>query len=110
MFAFRNSLKKFPGALVARRTMGGGSHGHHHAHELHVPEFYGKLGKICLVATYLWFFYRLKQDNGQLFGLYKPWLHEHEHEHFHFIDNGVDAVPSLEEHDDEHDDEEHDEE
>ncbi len=56
MFAFRNSLKKFAGALVARRTMGGGSHGHHHAHELHVPEFYGKLGKICLVATYLWSF------------------------------------------------------
>lgn len=109
MFAIRNTLRKLPVQCVTRRGMGGGG-GHHHAHELHVPEFYGKLGKCCLVATYLWFFYRLKQDNGQLFGFYKPWLHEHEHEHehLHFVDNGVDAAPTLEEH--EHDEEDEDEE
>ena len=110
MFAFRN-FRKIPVQRIARRGMGGGAHhgeahghGHHHAHEPHVPEFYGKLGKVCLVSTYLWFFYRLKQDNGQLFGFYKPWLHEHHHEHLHFIDGAADAVPTLEEHD--HDDEE----
>ena len=105
MFAFRNSLKKFSAQRIVTRCMSGG-HGHHHAHEPHVPEFYNKLGKVCLVATYLWFFYRLKQDNGQLFGLYQPWLHEHEHEHFHFVDAGADAVPTLEEHDDHEEDEE----
>lgn len=113
MFAFRNNLKKIPVQRITRRRMGGGGHGGdhgaHHAHEPHIPKFYGQLGKVCLVSTYLWFFYRLKQDNGQLFGMYKPWLHEHEHgEHLHFIDNGVDTIPSLEEH--EHDDEEDEEE
>lgn len=101
---------------VVRRNLGGGhdhghsagGHGHGHGHhEPHVPEFYGKLGKFCLVSTYLWFFYRLKQDNGQLFGLYQPWLHEHHHEHLHFVDNGAGEIPQLEEHDDEEEDEDH---
>lgn len=107
-----NVLRKLrvtaPLQRVVRRNMGGGhDHGHgghgHHAHEPHVPEFYGALGKFCLVSTYLWFFYRLKQDNGQLFGLYQPWLHEHHHEHLHYVDGGAGEAPQLEEHD--HDDE-----
>ena len=60
------------------------SHGHH---EPHVPEFYDKLGKFCLVTAYVWILYRIQQDNGQLLGLYKPWLHEHHHEHLHYVDN-----------------------
>ncbi len=93
---------------VVRRNLGSGGHDHGHGHghghhEPHVPEFYGKLGKFCLVSTYLWFFYRLKQDNGQLFGLYQPWLHEHHHEHLNFIDAGAGDMPELEEHEEEED-------
>jgi hypothetical protein len=29
------------------------------------------LGKCMLVSCYLWIFYRIKEDKGQLFGLYK---------------------------------------
>ena len=64
--------------MVSRRF---GGHGHGHSNEPHAPEFHTKLGKAFLVATYFWIFYRMKEDKGQLFGLYYPWLDEHEHEH-----------------------------
>ena len=66
------------------------SHGHdsHAHHGPHVPDFYDKLGKFCLVTAYVWVMYRFKVDNGQIFGYYKPWLHEHEHEHLHFKSEG----------------------
>ena len=65
------------------RKFGGSSHGdgHGHGHEdFHVPEFHAKLGKVVLVTTYLWILYRFKEDRGQIFGLYKPWLYEHHNE------------------------------
>ena len=71
-----NNLKRF-----------GSSHGHGHSAGPHVPEFYDKLGKFCLLTAYLWILYRIQQDNGQLLGLYQPWLHEHHHEHIHYVDN-----------------------
>jgi hypothetical protein len=63
---------------AVRRFAAGGHHGPH------VPEFYDKLGKGLLLTAYLWIMYKFKQDNGQLFGYYQPWLHEHEHTHMHF--------------------------
>ena len=97
-----------------RRAFGAGG-GHGHGHGPHVPEFHDKLGKFCLVSAFFWIMYRAKENKGQLFGLYAPWLHEHEHDHLHFVEGGDqgDSMPTLEEHDDEHDedhDEEHDEE
>lgn len=86
---------------------GHGSHGHH-ADEPHVPEFYDRLGKFMLITAYLWIFYRLKEDKGQLFGFYQPWLHEHEHEEVpNYQDAGDegDSMPTLPER--EEDDEEH---
>lgn len=94
----------------------GHGHGHGHGHhEPHVPEFYDKLGKACLIVTYLWVMYRFKEDKGQFFGLYQPWLHEHHHEHLHYelgSEHG-DTMPTLaeEEHEDvEEEEEEEDEE
>jgi len=68
-----------------RRAFGaGGGSG-----EPHVPEGYDKLGKIMLVSCYLWIFYRMKEDKGQLFGLYKPWEHPHEHSHVQYEKSGT---------------------
>ncbi len=77
----------------------------HSHHGPHVPEGYAKLGKCCLVLTYLWVFYRLKEDKGQLFGFYKPWLHEHEHEHHvQYKYQEIDEMPVFAD-DDENEDE-----
>jgi hypothetical protein len=46
------------------------NHGHDdhgHGHEPHVPEFYDNLGKVMLVGTFLWIFYRAKENNGNIF-------------------------------------------
>lgn len=77
-------------------------HGHDH-HGPHVPEGYDKLGKFVLVTAYLWVMYKLKVDNGQLFGYYKPWLHEHEHDHIHYheADEHANPTPVEEEEDEE---------
>ena len=55
--------------------------------------------------------YRAKENKGQIFGWYQPWLHEHEHEHLHYVIGGEqgDAMPTLEEHEEEEEEEEHDE-
>lgn len=86
------------------------THGHgHHAHEPHVSEGHSLVGKILLVGTYLWIFYKVKEDKGQLLGLYKPWLHEHEHEHeLKFTAGATDGdMPSLVEEEHEDEEEEH---
>lgn len=101
--AFRNSSKP-----VSRKFSGG----HGHANEPTVPEFHDRLSKGMLVAAYLWILYRLKMDNGNIFGLNLPWNEPHEdHEHLSFEIAGDvgDTMPVLKEHED-HDDEEHDEE
>ena len=47
--------------------------------------------------------YRFKQDNGQIFGYYQPWLHEHEHEHEVQYHEGDDfSVPTLVAHEEEY--------
>ena len=103
--AFGRFSRKFGG------SSNGHGHGHGHGHEdFHVPEFHAKLGKVVLVSTYLWILYRFKEDRGQIFGIYKPWLHEHHHEHLHYTEseNEGDSMPILVEHEDDHgDDEEH---
>ena len=42
--------------------------------------------------------YRAKENKGQLFGLYAPWLHEHDHAHLHYAQDGDegDTMPTLE--------------
>lgn len=77
----------------ARRNMGGGGG------EPHVPEGYDKLGTFCLVSAFFWIMYRGKENRGQLFGLYLPWLDEHDHHHLHYAEegDGGDTMPTLEE-------------
>jgi len=95
-------------ATQRRRFGAGGGHDHHGPH---IPEFHDKLGKFCLVSAFFWIMYRAKENKGQLFGWYAPWLHEHDHEHLHYVSAGDqgDTMPTLEEHDEEHEDEEDDE-
>lgn len=80
-------------------------------HGPHVPETYDKIGKACMVVAFFWIFHRLKEDKGQLFGLYQPWLEPHHHEHVHYKHTETgDGMPELEEHDHDDDDEDHDDE
>ena len=52
--------------------------------------------------------YQARENKGQLFGLYQPWLHEHAHDHTHFEQDDLNSPPKVAEHHD--DDEEHDDE
>eukprot|EP01039_Chlorochromonas_danica_P005399 gene5399-5937_t len=82
-----------------------GGHGGHGSHEPHVPEGYAKAGKTVLVICYLWVMYRFKEDGAQMFGFYKPWLHEHDHGHeLHYHDHSLDHAPALKFHDDDEED------
>jgi hypothetical protein len=57
--------------------------------------------------------YRVKEDKGQLFGLYQPWLHEHEHgDELKFVHHGDegDSMPKLHEEEEEDHDEDEEEE
>jgi len=108
MFKFRSFINNNKTSFRnITRSFGAGGHGHGHD-ELHVPVFYDNLGRVCLIFAYLWIMYRFKEDKGQLFGFYKPWLEEHEHEHHRFIDTAMDKAPTFVEEDE--DDEDHDEE
>lgn len=64
---------------IPSRKMGGGGGG-----EPHIPEGYNTIGKWLSVSAFFWIFYRAKENKGQLFGLYAPWLDEHDHTHHHF--------------------------
>lgn len=105
---FRRVSQQF----TKRFTRKFGGHAHHSKEfDPHVPEFYRLLGKGSLIATYLWVFFSFKSNNGQILGIYQPWLHEHEHDHHSYTD-GEDqdkipvAVEEEEEHDEEHEEEE----
>ena len=107
--SFVNSRAAF-GGHAAHESHDGGDHGHDHGHghghdEPHVPEFYDKLGRGCLIVCYLWIFYRVKEDKGQLFGMYKPWLDEHHHEHIEYKIEGHGDMPMLVSHDDDEEEE-----
>lgn len=84
--------------------------GSHYSKEFdpHVPQFYNVLGKSCLIATYLWVFFSFKANNGQILGIYQPWLHEHEHEHHSFEESEEeDLIPASDAgHEEEHEEEE----
>ena len=56
-----------------------------------MPEGYDALSKVMLVSCYLWIMYRMKEDKGQLFGMYKPWEHPHEHGHAKWVKGGTDG-------------------
>jgi len=70
--------------MTVRRMGGGGG-----AHGPQVPQGYALLGKGVLVSGFFWIMYRAKENKGQLFGLYAPWLDEHDHEHHHFAESGT---------------------
>jgi hypothetical protein len=53
--------------------------------------------------------YQARENKGQLFGLYQPWLHEHHHDHVHYEQEDLSNGPKLAEHHDD-DDEDHDDE
>lgn len=107
------SLPNTTGKIVQRRRFGGHGGGHGDHHGPHIPEFHDNLGKFCLVSAFLWIFYRAKENKGQIFGWYAPWLHEHEHLHLHYVEGGDvgDSMPTLseadehEDHEEENDDE-----
>jgi hypothetical protein len=63
---------------IPKRRMGGGG-----SAEPHIPEGYNTIGKWLSVTAFFWIFYRAKENKGQLFGLYAPWLDEHHHPHHH---------------------------
>jgi hypothetical protein len=63
------------------RNMSGGRHPGHWKEINEPSKFHTNVGKALLIVTYLWIFYRFKQDGPQLFGFYKPWEHDHDHEH-----------------------------
>lgn len=101
--AFRNSSKPLSRKFSA---------GHGHSGEPTVPEFHDKVSKGMLMVTYLWILYRIKDDNGKIFGFNLPWFEAHEdHEHLSFEIAGDigDTMPVLKE-EEEHDEEEHEEE
>ena len=87
-------------AQQTTRKMGGGVG----AGGPHVPEGYDKLGQLVLVSAFFWIMFRARENKGQLFGLYAPWLHEHDHAHHHFEREELDSIPELAHAD--HDDEE----
>lgn len=107
--AGRVSAQVGAAAGTGSRRFGAGGHGDGHHHGPHVPEFHDKLAKFCLVSAFFWIMYRAKENKGQLFGWYQPWLHEHEHTHIHFAAAGDcgDNMPTVEE---EHNEEEEEEE
>lgn len=100
MFSARRFTSRVVSQIKNRRNFGAGP-----VSEPHESTFHKNLGKFMLVSTYLWIFYRVKEDNGQLFGLYQPWLHPHEHSH-HKYEYGetMATIPTPVEH--HHDDDE----
>jgi hypothetical protein len=97
------SSKRFINSLVvSKRFASGGNNGPQ------IPEFHDKLGQFVLVTGFVWIMYRARENKGQLFGLYEPWLHEHHHVHHHYVKGGDDgdSMPTLVEHDEDDDDEE----
>ena len=77
---FTSNIRNF-----VHRTFGAHSHDSHHtsggkfAHsEPHVPILYQRISNGLLITTYLWIFYRFKQDGALIFGFYKPWLEDHD--------------------------------
>lgn len=111
MFKFRSTFINYNRKSFRNltRSFGAGGRGHGHD-ELHVPEVYDKVAKGLLIFAYLWIMYRFKEDKGQIFGFYKPWLEEHEHKHHRFIDTGLDKAPTYVEEDEDEDDEDHEDE
>lgn len=84
---FNRTFKK----SVLSRNFGAGGH-----HGPHVSEVHAKVGKASLIVCYLWIMYKFKEDKGQIFGLYRPWLHEHAHEHFHYVEgDSLSETPTL---------------
>lgn len=94
------------------------SGGHGHNTEPTVPVFHDRLGRGILIVTFLWIFYRAKENNGKIFGFNQPWHEAHEdHEHISYENVNIthDAMPVLkeeeehgdhDEHEDEHEEEE----
>jgi hypothetical protein len=85
-----------------------GAHGHGPAPkpgrvELHAPVIETYIGNGLQVVMWFWIFYCAKENKGQIFGLYQPWLHPHEH-HAVKVKYTTDEQGRVEFHDNEDDD------
>ena len=92
----------------AKKFSGGGGYNH----EPTVPVFHDRLGKAILISTFLWIFFRAKENNLKLFGYNLPWNEEHHHEeHLNFENAGEhgDAMPTLQADEEHEDHDEHEE-
>lgn len=81
--------------------------------EPEVPIYHDRAGQFLLIFTYLWIFFKARENKGQLLGLYSPWLHPHEHEeheHFEHAGDHGDNMPTLGEEGEEHEHDDHEEE
>lgn len=105
-FARMQSMRRTTNQVISNRKFGAGPAT---LESLHTPKGYEKLGTFCLLTCYLWIMYKFKEDQGQLFGMYKPWLHPHEHHHHTSYEFSGDhsEMPALVDH--HHDDEEEEE-
>jgi hypothetical protein len=118
------SFKRLVKQYSLRRSFGGHSHeppGTAAYEPAPIPAIHTQIGKGFMVLMWVWVMYQMTEDNGKLFGLYKPWLdahHDHEpHVKFVLEDELSDAAPVTvlidedeEDHEEGHeDDDEHDE-
>ncbi|EJK59962.1 hypothetical protein THAOC_19761 [Thalassiosira oceanica] len=96
MFAFaRTVARRVPTGRAAaanlnrtsKRTMGGGSHW------LEVSQPHHYLGEACGFLTWMWIFYRAKQDLPVVLGWRHPW--EHAEDPWKIVDH-VDDLEGLE--------------
>jgi hypothetical protein len=82
-----------------------------------VPEVHDRIGRGLLFATFMWIFFRAREDNGKLFGLNLPWNEphdDHSHPSYEYADGDEfgEKMPVLkaeEEHDEEDEEEEEEE-
>ncbi|KAL7532272.1 hypothetical protein ACHAXR_004532 [Thalassiosira sp. AJA248-18] len=73
-------------SMGARRNMGGG------AHWMEVSPYHTYAGEICGFFTWLWVFYRAKQDLPVVLGLRHPWEHAEDPWAIHHHVDNLDAL------------------
>ena len=104
--ASRNSSKP------ASRKFSGG---HSPDTEPIIPVVHDRIGRGLLFVTFMWIFFRAREDNGKLFGLNLPWNEPHEdhsHTSYEYAEDDVvgELMPIMKEEEEHDEDEDHDEE
>ena len=90
------TVRRAAAQRVQTRGMGGGGHGgtpdpkYNYFIAPHVSEPHRKLGEYLMVMTWLWIFYRAKEDGMTVFFGVHPWDahggHDDHHDHHHEAD------------------------